>query len=134
MFLTELEYRKVGEIEHELVKPLLYATKIIPKAIKVKQPSFLLAVPLGFLTDGASIPSFAWSCVGGPFSGRYVKPAILHDFLYAVHLYSRRQSDLIFLEALKVCGVSRLKRQLMFHAVRFGGSCAYKKGSSNGEV
>src|SRR3954451_307848 len=35
--------------------------------------------PKGYRTDGASIPWPLWSFVGSPFTGRYVKAAIIHD-------------------------------------------------------
>ncbi|MCU7841914.1 MAG: DUF1353 domain-containing protein [Candidatus Thiodiazotropha sp. (ex Troendleina suluensis)] len=44
-----------------------------------------LIVPAGYITDGASIPRFAWSIVGGPMSRPYLYAALPHDFRYEVH-------------------------------------------------
>ncbi|MEW8494247.1 MAG: DUF1353 domain-containing protein [Candidatus Thiodiazotropha taylori] len=44
-----------------------------------------LVVPAGYITDGASIPRFAWSIVGGPMSRPYIYAALPHDFRYEVH-------------------------------------------------
>src|SRR5438128_1485511 len=35
--------------------------------------------PAGTRIDGASIPRFAWSIVGGPFEGKYRAPSVIHD-------------------------------------------------------
>ncbi|MCU7934123.1 MAG: DUF1353 domain-containing protein [Candidatus Thiodiazotropha sp. (ex Dulcina madagascariensis)] len=43
-----------------------------------------LIVPAGYITDGASIPRFAWSLVGGPMSRPYLYAALPHDFRYEV--------------------------------------------------
>ena len=124
MFKTELRYEKTDKRKHKLLEPLLYVTKFFPVHVKTGN-DFLITIPRGFVTDGASIPRLVWTFVGGPFSGKYVKPAVAHDYLYAVHLYSRYKADLIFLEAMKSCGVSLIKRELMFLAVRVGGRKSY---------
>lgn len=40
----------------------------------------VLRVPVGFQTDGASIPSLFWWLVGHPFSYSLLKSATLHDY------------------------------------------------------
>jgi hypothetical protein len=35
--------------------------------------------PAGRIVDGASIPWFAWSFIGGPFEGRYRDASVIHD-------------------------------------------------------
>jgi len=77
----------------------------------------IITVPEGFITDGASIPKFAWSLIGGPL-GRYAPAAVVHDFLYFKFYYRRRIADEIFYEAMGVLGVPLWKRQTMFWAVR----------------
>lgn len=78
-----------------------------------------------FLTDGASIPRLCWTLIGGPLTGLYQEAAVIHDWLYCVHMVSRKKADQIFLEAMKISGVNRVKRNLMYAAVRIGGSAAY---------
>ena len=131
-FLSKLVYSKVGKVKHELTKPLLYTTKILPSSIKTAE-EFLITVPVGFPTDGASIPRLVWTLVGSRFSGLHVEPAVIHDFLYAIHLYSRKKADLIFLEALKSCGVSLWKRQIIYRAVRIAGHWAYHRHDNDVE-
>jgi Protein of unknown function (DUF1353). len=35
--------------------------------------------PKDWVVDGASIPQFAWSFIGGPFEGRYREASVIHD-------------------------------------------------------
>lgn len=107
-----------GGIKRRLVKPFSYYIK--------KKGGDTIVVPAGFVTDGASIPSFAWSIIGGPMTGKYVAAAILHDWLYHIKTYSRERSDLIFLEAMAVLKVSKLKRNIIYWMVRIFGHWAWK--------
>lgn len=77
----------------------------------------VIKIHKGFITDGASIPQFAWSIIGGPL-GKYGPAAVVHDFAYKYKLYSRKVCDKIFLEAMKVLCVSIWKRYTMYWAVR----------------
>ena len=87
-----------------------------------------VVAPVGFVTDGASIPRIFWAILGP--HGSYFAAAIIHDFLYSARntTYTRRQADQIFLEAMKDCGVGLVKRQVIFRAVRIGGAFAFKGG------
>jgi hypothetical protein len=38
--------------------------------------------PAGSVTDGASIPRYLWSLMGGPFEGQYRNASVLHDAAY----------------------------------------------------
>ena len=77
----------------------------------------IIKVPKGFITDGASIPKFAWSILGGPM-GEYSAAAVVHDYCYKYKLYTRKRCDYIFYEAMQVLEVPFWKRWLMYHAVR----------------
>src|SRR5437867_12454417 len=35
--------------------------------------------PIGSVVDGASIPRYLWSIMGGPFEGKYRNASVLHD-------------------------------------------------------
>ena len=80
-----------------------------------------VCVPVGFKTDGASIPKVVWSLVGSPWTGKYTKAAMVHDYLYRIRIYSRKRSDLIFYQAMKILGVPLWKRWAMHKAVRMFG-------------
>ena len=99
----------------------------------------VIEVPVGFRTDGASIPRLLQGLL--PAWGRWSRAAIIHDYLcraidderpvlaydWRVSPYgygiapvigTRRQADAIFHEALIVCGVSRPLAFIMWLAVR----------------
>jgi hypothetical protein len=92
-----------------------------------------ITVPAGFETDFASVPRIFHSFI--PPLGKHGRPAIIHDFLYSTEgrgpgitrrePYSRKEADDIFLEAMKVVGVPRLRRSLMYRAVRLGGGSGW---------
>jgi hypothetical protein len=91
-----------------------------------------ITVPVDFLSDGMSIPRFAWPLVG-PTTGRGFAGGLVHDFLYAkasdAHYrdITRAEADEIFLECLYHLGVSWPKRHAMHLAVRSVGWRSYKR-------
>ena len=86
-----------------------------------------IAVPTHFLTDLASVPRLARPIIGRV--GPHLEASIVHDWLYSAWQVESRQPnedmrrfcDATFLEAMKRAGVSRLKRWLIYRAVRLGG-------------
>lgn len=92
-----------------------------------------LTVPAGFHTDFASIPWFARWYVSR--DGDHTKAAVVHDFGYSRaslgiapwDKMSRRDIDLLFLEALAIRGVRSGQRLVMYYAVRLGGWLSFKK-------
>jgi hypothetical protein len=78
-------------------------------------------VPSGATVDGASIPQFFWSLIGGPFEGLYRAPSVVHDFYCDVR--TRRSSEVhqAFHDAMLCAGVEPSQAWLMHQAVlRFG--------------
>ena len=74
-------------------------------------------VPIGFITDLASIPRVARFFIIK--NGRHRPAAIVHDWLCRLGMeFSRITADKIFLEAMKECKVPRIRRRLMYWAVR----------------
>jgi hypothetical protein len=102
------------------------------RLLRILQPlSFLshlgrITAPAGFVTDGASIPR-VFHPILGPH-GSYFPAAIIHDWLYSVdnELYTRYEADRIFLEAMILCNVGVVTRQMVYAAVRLGGRWAFK--------
>ena len=72
-------------------------------------PALEIAVPAGFVTDGASVPQIFWN-IFSPF-GEYFPAALIHDFLYSKSSnpqhgeLTRKQADKIFLGAMRDIGV-----------------------------
>jgi len=96
-----------------------------------KKGGFTIEVPVGFVSDGATIPRFAWFFIGSPMTGKYRAGAILHDYLYYTAKYPRKRCDEIFLEAMIVLKVNKVKRTIIFWAVRFFGDIAWDKHRGN---
>lgn len=82
-----------------------------------------ISVPVGFLTDFASIPRPLWWLF--PRWGRYGNAAVIHDYCYWEQHYSRKRADEIFLEAMAVLKVSSITRHTMYLAVRLFGCIAW---------
>ena len=85
-----------------------------------------ITCPETYLTDGASIPSWASFMVGSPWSGNYPRAAVIHDWLCfsegeilgSNKKLTKIESDQIFLEMLEFLGVGFIKRRIMYRAVR----------------
>lgn len=80
-----------------------------------------ITVPSNFITDGASIPKICWSLIGSPFTGKYKRAALVHDWLYYTFETTRIYADKIFLEIMEERDVPFLKRHAMYRAVRTAG-------------
>jgi hypothetical protein len=76
----------------------------------------IISIEKGFRTDFASIPR-VFRPIVSPL-GRHGKAAVLHDFLCASKIVSRKEADELFLEAMEALEVGWLKRQTMYRAVR----------------
>lgn len=87
----------------------------------------IIEVPAGFITDGASIPKFFWSVLS-PF-GDYFAAAVVHDYLYKkeCQLYTRKEADLIFKEAMFNLGVPWYRRDIIYQAVNLFGWAYFRK-------
>lgn len=88
----------------------------------------LIRVPAGFLTDLASVPRAAQLLIQKDEGN--IEAAVVHDYLYSRECslpVSRRDADQVFLEAMTAAGVGKVKRGLMFHAVRWFGGRTWKK-------
>ena len=79
----------------------------------------IVTVPKDFETDFASVPRLFWTIL--PPDGKYTQAATLHDYLYHSQKFKRKKCDKIFIEAMKVLGVSFWKRRVMYRAVRMFG-------------
>ncbi len=86
-------------------------------------------VPKGFETDFASVPRVFWRVL--PPTGDYGKAAVIHDKLYKDGSGNREWCDGVFLEAMTVLGVSLIKRQIIYRAVRLFGWIAWNAHRRN---
>lgn len=88
---------------------------------------FLITIDSGFYWDGASIPRFAWTIVGSPFTGYYTVAALVHDALYGSEIIPRSECDRVFNEIMEDWNVPIVKRQTMYRAVRWFGNGVWSK-------
>ena len=95
-----------GSGKFHLIKELVYTAK----------SGTVYTVPKGFATDLASIPKGLWSIF--PPHGLYLSASILHDFFCVSSFISRKNGDHLFLEAMEYSNVSKLKRYVIYLAVR----------------
>lgn len=96
-----------------------------------------ITVPVGFLTDYASIPRVLHPLL--PKTGKsYTRAAVLHDYLYAtgyvpldpapVHVSIPRQyADDVLRRVAAEDGCPPALRELMYRGVRLGGWAAWRK-------
>lgn len=82
-----------------------------------------ITVPMGFITDFASIPQACLSMFGEIAQ----RPSVIHDFLYTKVIVPRGIADKVLLEAMELTGVSWLQRKMIYAGVRVGGGSHYGK-------
>lgn len=95
-----------------------------------------LVVPKGYITDLSSIPRWARSLI--PVIGRQNGPAVIHDYVYEpmnndrpegkhqLPGWTKQEIDTLFLLAMESVEVNRVRRTLMYWAVKYGGSHAWR--------
>lgn len=100
-------------------------TGVLLRPLSVSLKGFSVSVPFGFMTDFASIPRIFWAIL--PPWGRYSLAAIVHDYLYAKQITTRKEADDVLLRIMKASRVSYVARYLIYYAVRIFGSIAWKR-------
>jgi hypothetical protein len=73
--------------------------------------------PKGARIDGASIPPFLWTPVGGPFEGKYRLASVVHDVACDEKKRPWRDVHRMFYTASLLAGVDQGQAKLMFAAV-----------------
>ena len=88
-----------------------------------------ITVPVGFVTDLASIPPALQSFIQQ--NGPYLLPAVVHDYLYWKQTCTRDQSDQILLLAMIEHKVPEAQRFAIYQAVHFAGIFAWDENARN---
>ena len=117
-FTTPADLRMMDNYNWMILSPFEFHIGNFPSAR-------IISVPVGTITDLASIPRLFWSIF--PPHGQWAKAAIIHDYLYETGLESRYRSDKIFLEGMEVLKVPRITRYFMYTSVRIFGITRYNK-------
>jgi hypothetical protein len=77
--------------------------------------------PIGSVVDGASIPRYLWSTMGGPFEGKYRNASVLHDVAYGERKRPWQDCDRMFYNAMRCGGVNAVQAKTMYYALyKFG--------------
>lgn len=85
-------------------------------------------VPVGFVTDLASIPRVFWSML--PSDGNYAYSAIIHDYLYWEQNISREDADQVFALSMEDFHVGAATIKIIHTAVRrIGGQHAWDRNA-----
>jgi len=75
----------------------------------------------GNIYDGATIPRWAWTLFGSPYTEHYRRAAAFHDVAYMYQLRTRLLADRMLKEAAIVDGTGKSKACLMEQCVRLAG-------------
>jgi hypothetical protein len=106
--------------------PMYFLTSVIgwdpePAQANTYQP---VRVPIGFVTDFASIPRIFWSLLRP--DGTYSYAAVIHDFLYWEQYLSREASDAILRLCMEDFKINAAVITTIHSGVRLGGSFAWE--------
>jgi hypothetical protein len=120
-FLTPLQVEEVSDGSSDgrgtwrLLATLVYESDLLKRR---------LTVPVGMLTDFASVPRIpiAFLLAGGAGN----RAAVIHDWLYSTHEVERSVADAVFREALLAGGEPVWRAWMMYAGVRIGGSGPYE--------
>ena len=88
-----------------------------------------MTVPVGFVTDLASIPPALQSLIQQ--NGPYLLPAVVHDYLYWTQTCTRDQSDRILWLAMIEHAVPERQRMAIYQAVHWAGMFAWDENARN---
>ena len=82
-----------------------------------------ITVPKGFKTDFTSTPRILYPIL--PPTGKHNPAALVHDYLYSIGRFSRKDSDEFFFQLLGVCKVDLTISRLAYCGVRLFGKSHY---------
>ena len=102
----------------------------LKETLMVRYAGLVVLVPVGFESDGASVPRFFWRVVFPPGDDKALRAAFVHDYLYRVHPpgWTRELADLMFHDLLIEDGVPNIRAALAWTGVRIGGRKAWEAG------
>jgi hypothetical protein len=81
-------------------------------------------VPIGFVTDLASIPRAFWSLLRP--DGEYAYPAIVHDYLYWTQKTTREAADQVLKFGMEDFAIDSATIATIYGAVRIGGESSWE--------
>lgn len=114
--------------------PMYFVTRPIEWHPNPGQTLPAVTVPIGFVTDFASIPRVFWSLLRP--DGLYTYPAILHDYLYWFQTTDRGTADNVLYAGMEDFNVGAATKKTIYEAVHSFGGAAWKENArlkANGE-
>lgn len=87
-----------------------------------------VSVPVGFVTDFASIPRAFWSALRP--DGDYAYAAVLHDYLYWTQTTSRLKADRVLRAGMVDLRIPSATSTVIYEAVRWGGGSAWSDNAA----
>lgn len=89
------------------------------------------STPGGASVNGASIPPMFWSLIGGPFTGKYLKASVIHDYYVVTRTRTAHDTHRNFYYGMRANGVESWKAKTMYWAVRtFGADWVLTRAAS----
>jgi len=108
--------------------PIYFLTKPITWKPNPGQEQYKeVIVPVGFVTDLASIPRIFWTALRP--DGQYAYAAIVHDYLYWFQMRPRQESDTILKLGMEDFSIKRSTVAAIFGAVRLAGGAAWAENA-----
>lgn len=122
--IPPVDFRPFSDGMHWIVRePLTYTIGISSDSI---------TVPVGFVTDFASIPQALQSIIRA--NGPYILPAVVHDYLYWKQTCTRQQADQILLLGMIENQVREIHRSAIHGAVTVAGGFAWADNAKDREA
>jgi Protein of unknown function (DUF1353) len=107
--------------------PLRWHGQLNTELVCVSSFCGTFTIPVGFLTDGATIPKIFWNVLSDT-DPNILYPAFAHDFCYSVHgnlpnaVVTKDQADQMLREQMKILGAPIWQCDAVYRAVHwFGG-------------
>ena len=122
--IPPVDFRPFSDGMHWIVRePLTYTIGISTDSV---------TVPVGFVTDFASIPQALQSIIRA--NGPYILPAVVHDYLYWKQTCTRQQADQILLLGMIENQVREVHRSAIHGAVTMAGGFAWADNAKEREA
>jgi hypothetical protein len=87
----------------------------------IDQRYVIWKAPKDSIVDGASIPQWAWSIIGGPFEGKYRDASVIHDVACDKKDRPWQSVHEAFFDAMMASGVDTVHAKVMYAAVFYRG-------------
>lgn len=108
-----------------LGRPYWFVDDEVHVRMLIGNKEYVFDIPRGYLTDGATVPRFLWSFV--PLWDECTTAVVIHDYLCnygrimidgKVCYLDRITIDWLFLKVMEFCKISKIKRYIIYNAVR----------------